>query len=29
MAETITSEEYAELTKNMSKPIVLEFGADW
>lgn len=29
MAKTITAEEYATLTKNMSQPIVLEFGADW
>ncbi len=29
MAKAINAEEYAELTKNMSQPIVLEFGADW
>ncbi len=29
MARTISSEEYANLLKNMNKPIVLEFGADW
>jgi hypothetical protein len=29
MAKTINSEEYASLIKDMSKPIVLEFGADW
>lgn len=29
MAETITLKEYEELKNTMSKPLVLEFGADW
>ncbi|SET49082.1 hypothetical protein SAMN05421676_10583 [Salinibacillus kushneri] len=29
MAKTITSEEYQDLVKNMDKPMVLEFGANW
>lgn len=29
MTKPITSEEYVEATKNMSQPMVLEFGADW
>lgn len=29
MAKTISAEEYTSLTQNMSKPLVLEFGADW
>lgn len=29
MAETITLKEYEELKDKASKPLVLEFGADW
>lgn len=29
MAEAITEKEFNELKNNMSKPVVLEFGADW
>lgn len=29
MAETITLKKYKELKDTMSKPLVLEFGADW
>jgi thiol:disulfide interchange protein len=29
MAKTINSSEYDTLVKNATKPVVLEFGADW
>lgn len=29
MAKTITTAEYATLSQNMTKPLILEFGADW
>lgn len=29
MAKTITSSEYETLVKGATKPVVLEFGADW
>ena len=29
MAETINASQYEELSQNMNKPVVLEFGADW
>lgn len=29
MVKTISTEQYADLAKNASKPFVLEFGADW
>ena len=29
MAKTITAEQYDSMVRNASKPVVLEFGADW
>jgi thiol:disulfide interchange protein len=29
MAKTISSQEYETLVQNATKPVVLEFGADW
>lgn len=29
MTKSITSEEYSTVIENATKPIVLEFGADW
>ncbi|MDB5084834.1 MAG: hypothetical protein JWN30_1720 [Bacilli bacterium] len=29
MAKTITSADYETLVENATKPVVLEFGADW
>ncbi|WP_226037315.1 thioredoxin [Aquibacillus saliphilus] len=29
MVKAITKEEFHQFSQNMSKPMVLEFGADW
>jgi hypothetical protein len=29
MSKTITSSEYESLVQNNTKPVVIEFGADW
>jgi hypothetical protein len=29
MAKTITAADYEQLVKQATKPVVIEFGADW
>lgn len=29
MTQTMTDEEYKDVIKNATKPVVLEFGAEW